>query len=394
MNKKQNILLWYFITALMLVFSVGAVNGYGNLSETTWLLILLGVFALTSIVTTRGSDGLVRATFIRDILPAIVIATYLFTSFVVYKIRDNLNEVLPASVQLDAKGRLNDAEFRVSIWNNQNWKIKSVVVTASYVFLKESITPKKSVELSCYRRSEGYDSCVGALMFAENVVGGEFEWSIDGAKGKQTIKELSAIRIGLLILIFLYIPIGMILVLLTSARDKMDDDGANEAIWAKKFIFYTIVYSGGILFWPAFLNSWYSKSGSSEQVVGQKKHEPKNVLDELIYATYGNPPPLKSANLSDAIAFATDELLGGVVSRTEVTKIATELFESPMPYSTHDLAYAAAMNFFKAPERRGGLMVAQLMARAKILELLQEKKLNVHLAKAFEDKLYKDYKPT
>ena len=39
-------------------------------------------------------------------------------------------------------------------------------------------------------------------------------------------------------------------------------------------------------------------------------------------------------------------------------------------------------------------MDAQLMARAKMLELLQEKKLNVHLAKAFEDKLYKDYKPT
>ena len=84
----------------------------------------------------------------------------------------------------------------------------------------------------------------------------------------------------------------------------------------------------------------------------------------------------------------------GVVSKLEVTKIATELFESPISYSTHDLAYAAAMNFFNAPARRNSLMTALLIARAKMLELLQEKKLNVHLAKAFEEKLYKDYKPT
>ena len=187
---------------------------------------------------------------------------------------------------------------------------------------------------------------------------------------------------SLIIFFLIYIPIGMTIVLLTSAKNHFNDEIPEHVPFLKRFAAFAITYTIGIAFFPFFLNSWFTK---------EKK---RSLLDELIHATYGNPPPLKSANLSDAIAFATDELLGGVVSRTEVTKIATELFESPMPYSTHDLAYAAALNFFKAPERRGDLMDAQLMARAKMLELLQEKKLNVHLAKAFEDKLYKDYKPT
>lgn len=212
---------------------------------------------------------------------------------------------------------------------------------------------------------------------------------------------------SLIIFFLIYIPIGMTIVLLTSAKNHFNDEIPEHVPFLKRFAAFAITYTIGIAFFPFFLNSWFTKEkkrsllddfndvgGNTEQVVGPKNHKPKNLLDELIHATYGNPPPLKSANLSDAIAFATDELLGGVVSRTEVTKIATELFESPMPYSTHDLAYAAALNFFKAPERRGDLMDAQLMARAKMLELLQEKKLNVHLAKAFEDKLYKDYKPT
>jgi hypothetical protein len=123
------------------------------------------------------------------------------------------------------------------------------------------------------------------------------------------------------------------------------------------------------------------------------KKKPKTALDELIYALYGNPPPPKTARLDEAIQIACDELLSNLVSKQEVTKLATELNSGPVPYSTHDLAVSVALNFFKQPERMKQLSVVQMLARLKVSEWVQQRKVVTLLAASFEEVLYKRYKP-
>ena len=59
----------------------------------------------------------------------------------------------------------------------------------------------------------------------------------------------------------------------------------------------------------------------------------------------------KRANLDEAIKLAHEDLLMGLVGRLEVSSIASELNDGPIPYSTHDLAMSVALNFFRKPER-------------------------------------------
>lgn len=124
-----------------------------------------------------------------------------------------------------------------------------------------------------------------------------------------------------------------------------------------------------------------------------KKKKPANALEEFIFAVYGNPPPPKTANLNEAIQIAHEELLMGVVSKEAVATLATELNAGPIPYSTHDLALSVALNVFKQPDLVPLLGAAQLMARLRAAEWLQQKKVVPLLVQSFEDVLYKLYKP-
>ena len=126
----------------------------------------------------------------------------------------------------------------------------------------------------------------------------------------------------------------------------------------------------------------------------QKKRIPKNALDELIFVAYGNPPPPKTAVLYDAINIAHEELLMKLISFEDVYKVGKELYDSPIPYSTHDLALSIALNFFSDTELMPTLEEAQLFARAKMLEWLSENRINPMMTKSFEEKLYRLYKPT
>jgi hypothetical protein len=123
--------------------------------------------------------------------------------------------------------------------------------------------------------------------------------------------------------------------------------------------------------------------------LNQKKTE--NVMDVLVKAIYGDPPPPKRANVSEAIGLA-EEMLLGKVSNESISRIAHELYDGPMPYSTHDLALSAVLNFIKNPDYTENLREAQLMARLSMLEWLQEGKVAPLLVKSFEDTLYKMYK--
>lgn len=121
------------------------------------------------------------------------------------------------------------------------------------------------------------------------------------------------------------------------------------------------------------------------------KKKPANAMDAMVQAIYGDKPPVRKANLPEAIKLA-NELLMGEVGEREIVEVATQLSSGPVPYSTHDLALSVAMNFFRNPNLIPVLDTAQLMARMTMIEWLQEGKVAPVIAESFENTLYKLYK--
>jgi hypothetical protein len=126
---------------------------------------------------------------------------------------------------------------------------------------------------------------------------------------------------------------------------------------------------------------------------GFGKKKPKTALDEFIFAVYGNPPPPKRANVDQAVELACDQLLLGLVDREAVRENVSALAATPIPYSTHDLAISATLNFFKDPRYIPLLGTAQLAARIQAITWTKEGLVVAALMKSFEDTLYKLYKP-
>ncbi len=123
----------------------------------------------------------------------------------------------------------------------------------------------------------------------------------------------------------------------------------------------------------------------------EKKKIPQNLIDEFIFAVYGNPPPAKRANLSKAVILA-NELLMNMIDNSEVCQHAIILHKGPIPFSTHDLALSLALYFFSEPEYLPQLGMAQLFARMKVLQWGQEVLVNPILVENFENSLYELYK--
>ena len=124
-----------------------------------------------------------------------------------------------------------------------------------------------------------------------------------------------------------------------------------------------------------------------------RKKKPSNAVDEFIFATYGNPPPSKRANLERATSLAFEELLIGNVEQQSVRVVAEEIYAGPIPFSTHDLALSVAINFFKRPDFMPHLREAQILARIKMLEWLEDKLVVPVIVKNFEEVLHTLYKP-
>jgi hypothetical protein len=116
-------------------------------------------------------------------------------------------------------------------------------------------------------------------------------------------------------------------------------------------------------------------------------------MDALIHTIYGANPPKKSANLERSITIAHKDLLFEKVPLSEVKRLAGELFNGPIPYSTHDLAVSTALAFFKAPEHMRALQDCQIPARLRVNGWAMERKVIGPLALTFENVLYKVYKP-
>lgn len=125
----------------------------------------------------------------------------------------------------------------------------------------------------------------------------------------------------------------------------------------------------------------------------RRKRRPDNALDALIFAMYGNPPPPKRANVDLAASLAGDDLLARTIAAESVQEQARVLNSGPVPYSTQDLALSVALHFFKQPQFIPHLSRAQIGARLKSLQWLQQGLVAPLLVKAFEDELYSTYKP-
>ena len=120
----------------------------------------------------------------------------------------------------------------------------------------------------------------------------------------------------------------------------------------------------------------------------KRKDKPRTVLDEFIFSIYGNPPPAKRANLNKSISLAK-ELLLEKIDELEITRHATSLNDSPIPYSTHDLALSVAISFLKQPEYVNDLFQAQLNLRLSMIEWLQQGLISPKLAENYENLLYR-----
>lgn len=123
-----------------------------------------------------------------------------------------------------------------------------------------------------------------------------------------------------------------------------------------------------------------------------KKKQP-TALDGVIRAIYGDHPPAKSADLERAVTIAHEDILCELVTLTEVRNVANGLFAGPIPYSTHDLAVAVALSFFKKPEHLNSLKDVQLAARLRVLNWMKDGKVARSVTTSFEDTLYTTFKP-
>jgi hypothetical protein len=122
---------------------------------------------------------------------------------------------------------------------------------------------------------------------------------------------------------------------------------------------------------------------------GKKKQE--SAMDGFIKMMYGDPPPPKRANLTEAVGLARN-LLTGIVDEKDLRLVGSKLSEGPIPYSTHDLALSIALNFFKNPEYVQKLKTAQLTARMTMQDWFDQKKVVPMLVESFEASLDKAYK--
>jgi hypothetical protein len=101
--------------------------------------------------------------------------------------------------------------------------------------------------------------------------------------------------------------------------------------------------------------------------------------------------PGKTADVIEAATLAADELLGGAFDELELIRIATDLNEMRMSYSTHDLAASVALDVLKSvspPNRQDAL------ARMTLLEWFREGKVTPALLLAFENAPYSLEKPS
>ena len=124
---------------------------------------------------------------------------------------------------------------------------------------------------------------------------------------------------------------------------------------------------------------------------GAGKKPERTLLDDFNDITYGEDAVL-TANLDESIKIAYEDLLLKLIPKKELIELANQLYKSSMPYSTNDLAFAVALNFFRRDEYKDILFEAHFPASEKLLSALESQSINPHLAQSFEYSLYKVFR--
>ena len=384
MNKKQNLLLWYLTIALVVLLTFGFNNGdLDKLNNTTFSIMLLVVIGSCALITTRGVNGLDFLTIKLQIFPIIYILIYYIpiSIFIEFKVNDLMYQPLSATVtnSFTPKASLKGDRFSFDKSNLNNWIINEANVS---IFIKSEDKPdelSEKVHLNCYRY-RSVDTCYGETMFDYKDV--KWSWTLDKTYGKLSGSFPNLYYLSALIGLIIYIPLGMFIVFLTKARETIRDVNVDKAIFIKRFAYYTIVYLAGILLWPLFLNSWFSNNTNDK----------RTLLDDFSDAVNSGSTNSSKLNLNSSVDLAFELLLAESINKDDVRAQASELIKTSINYSTKDLALVVALYFFMKPEMKDTLFEAQLMARLTLQEWIQEKSVNLIIAKTFEDKLYKLFK--
>ena len=372
MNRKQNILLCYFAIAITSLSILGFINGdFGNFSAIKFSLVILSLVGLVALLVTRGDDGIDAYTFKISIFPTLLIPVYFFISlFLINVFYDNYSSNLNSQQieNLNARGGLTKYKFSFSYHTDVS--LKTASVTLLEIVKDGEFAEDETISLTCtYRECDGY-------RFNEKIQSSNYSWSINGA----TAKASEFLMFSLVGFFLIYIPIGMAIVLLTSAKNHFNDKIPEHVPFLKRFAFFAITYTSGIVFFPFFLNSWFTKV---------KK---RSLLDDFNDVVNSGSVGKSNADINLAIELAHTELLCEVISKNEISKLANEISIEQIDLSTNDLALVTAMFFFSKAELKESLSDIQFLARLKLQEWIQAKSVNLIVAKMFEDTLYKKFK--
>ena len=383
MNKKQNIIVSYISIALIIILIVGFnANELGKLNHTAFFALLVTIAGLTAVIVTRGENGVSSHEFFRFIFPVILIPSYLIICgvFFVYSIKDLTFEDISSDslVKLEPKVTITKKRLEMKIDGKFNLVVGRVAVVVVRGKSGTDFIDPIVIDLGCYRSDIFSTTCSGVADLRETYDSGDWSWSVESVKGRYIYPYVFAA-----LFLFIYLPLGMSIVLLSSAREAIEDDRANKSDFIRRFAFYAIVYAGGIILWPIFLNSWFSNS----KVIARK-----SVLDEFVDAIQSSSNGNSKADLDLAVDRAYTHLLCKVVGMDEVNAKAVELISSSVPYSTNDLALSVALHFFKRDDLKDLLSESQLFARLKLQDWIREKSVNLVIANSFEELLYTKYK--
>ena len=160
-------------------------------------------------------------------------------------------------------------------------------------------------------------------------------------------------------------------------------------VWQAALLSFPFAIVGVAFGGVASLSRAFSRK--SVKSVGAKRS--RTAMDAIIAATYGNKRKTQPADLKQSIFVAHEMLLCRAVPLVDVEQLARDLYDGPMPYSTLDLAVATSLAFYKKTDFFPALEPYQMMARLHVLNWVKDGKILPLLAKAFEDTLYREYKP-
>jgi hypothetical protein len=119
----------------------------------------------------------------------------------------------------------------------------------------------------------------------------------------------------------------------------------------------------------------------------KNRHRPQTLMDALVHVTTAGFRASKPADLERAVTLAHEDLLQEQVALADVQNHATALAKGPMPYSTHDLASAAALAFFRNPQYQPLLAPFRTAACIRVANWANGDKVNPLLAGAFQETL-------